>query len=107
MGGYRFMLDRDYSLEPSLLFKTTEQINYQADIACRLYYRNMYWGGLAFRTGGWLIATAGMRYDRFYFGYSCDIIFNKIQSYSYGSHELMVAYKFGMNIRQYKWLERY
>jgi type IX secretion system PorP/SprF family membrane protein len=107
MGGYRFDLNKQYSIEPSMLFKTTEQFNYQADIGARVYYKNEYWGGLAYRTGGALIFTAGVRYDKFYFGYSFDYTFNQLQSYSYGSHELMVAYKFGMNVRQYKWLERY
>jgi type IX secretion system PorP/SprF family membrane protein len=107
MGGYRFAIDRDYSIEPSAFFKSTDQFASQLDIGTRLYYKNDYWGGLAFRTGGWMIFTAGVRYDKFYFGYSFDYGFNKIQSNSYGSHEFMVAYKFGMNIRQYKWLERY
>ncbi|HEX2935976.1 MAG TPA: type IX secretion system membrane protein PorP/SprF [Bacteroidales bacterium] len=107
MGGYRFDINKQYSVEPSMLFKTTEQFNYQADLGARVYYKNEYWGGLAYRTGGAIIVTAGIRYDKFYFGYSFDYTLNKLQSYSYGSHELMVAYKFGMNIRQSKWLERY
>jgi type IX secretion system PorP/SprF family membrane protein len=107
MGGYRFSLDRDYSIEPSAFFKSTEQFANQLDLGARVYYKNDYWGGLAFRTGGWAILTAGMRYDRFYFGYSFDYSFNTIQSHSYGSHEFMISYKFGMNVRQYKWLERY
>jgi type IX secretion system PorP/SprF family membrane protein len=107
IGGYRFDIDREYSIEPSCFVKATEQLTYQADLGGRVYYKNDYWGGLAYRTAGWLILTAGMRYDKFYFGYSFDYILNNIRSHSYGSHEFMIAYKFGMNIRQYKWLERY
>jgi type IX secretion system PorP/SprF family membrane protein len=108
IGGYRFKINRDYSIEPSLLFKTTETFNYQLDIGARAYHRNNYWGGLAFRTGGALIVTGGVRYDKFYFGYGLDLALNRIQSNSYGSHEFMVTYKFGQSVRSsYKWLERY
>jgi type IX secretion system PorP/SprF family membrane protein len=107
MGGYRFAINKQYSVEPSFLFKTTEQMANQLDIGARVYYENNYWGGIAFRTGGAIIVTAGIRYDKFYFGYSFDYTLNDLQSYSMGSHELMVAYKFGMNARQYKWLEKY
>jgi type IX secretion system PorP/SprF family membrane protein len=107
IGGYRFDINREYSVEPSTYIKATEKMAYQVDLGARVYYENLYWGGLSFRTGGWLILTAGMRYDKFYFGYSFDYILNNIRSHSYGSHELMIAYKFGMNVRANKWLERY
>lgn len=107
MGGYRFSLNKQYSIEPSFLLKTTEQLASQLDLGARVYYENNYWGGIAYRTGGAIVVTAGIRYDKFYFGYSFDYTLNSLQSYSMGSHELMVAYKFGMNARQYKWLEKY
>jgi type IX secretion system PorP/SprF family membrane protein len=107
MGGYRFTFNKQYSIEPSFLFKTTEQLASQLDLGARVYYENNYWGGIAYRTGGAIVVTAGVRYDKFYFGYSFDYTLNSLQSYSMGSHELMVAYKFGMNARQYKWLEKY
>lgn len=107
MGGYRFAIDRDYSIEPSSFIKSSEKLVSQMDLGARVYYRNEYWGGLAFRTAGWLVVNAGVRYDRFYFTYACDFNFSKVASNTFGSHEFMMAYKFGMNVRQYKWLERY
>ena len=107
MGGYRFAIDRDYSIEPSFLLKSTEQFNAQVDAGARLYYQNNYWGGLAYRTGGVISVNIGMRYDKFYFGYAFDYTMNALQSNSIGSHELMVSYKIGQSSRKYKWLERY
>lgn len=107
MGGYRFGLDRDYAIEPSFMFKTTEKLNSQLDVAARLYYNDMYWGGIGFRTGGSMSFTFGMKYDRFYFGYAYDYSFNKLQSASVGSHEVMVTYKIGKRMYKKKWLERF
>ena len=108
IGGYRFKINRDLAIEPSFLFKTTEDPNYQLDVGARFYNQNKYWGGLAFRTGGAIIVTGGVRYDRFYFGYGLDLTLNGIQSNSVGTHEIMVTYKFGQSVRSgYKWLERY
>jgi type IX secretion system PorP/SprF family membrane protein len=106
-GGYRFKMDRDYSFEPSANFKTTEQFNYQLDVAARVYYQNSYWGGIGVRTGGAMFAMAGIKYDNFYFGYAYDYSFNALQTSSIGSHELMITYKFGNVYRKFKWLERF
>jgi type IX secretion system PorP/SprF family membrane protein len=106
-GGYRFKLDKDYAIEPSMYFKTTEQFNNQLDITTRVYYQNSYWGGLGYRTGGAVYAMVGMKYDNFYFGYAYDYAFNALQTNSIGSHELMVTYKFGKINRKFKWLERF
>ena len=32
---------------------------------------------------------------------------NKLQRFSFGSHEFMFAAKFGDNARRYRWLNRY
>jgi type IX secretion system PorP/SprF family membrane protein len=107
MGGYRFLLTPDVSMEPSFQIKTTEQFFAQLDIGCRWYYRKDFWGGVAYRTGGALIATLGVRYNNLYFGYAYDFTLNQLQTYSAGSHELIISLKFGENIRKYKWIERY
>jgi len=107
MGGYRFLLIPDLSIEPSFQFKTTDQLFYQFDAGFRLYYKKDFWGGLSYRTGSALIASIGARYNNLYFGYAYDFSLNKLQTYSTGSHELMISLKFGENVRKYKWIERY
>ena len=107
MGGYRFMLKNNFSLEPSFQFKTTDQFFYQIDIGCRLYYKKDIWGGIAYRTADALIFTVGTKYKNLYFGYAYDISFNSLQTYSFGTNELIISLKFAEYVRKYKWIERF
>lgn len=107
MGAYKFMLNKEWELEPSVLFKTTEQLIPQGDIGAKMYYKDDYWAGLAIRTDGSLITQLGMRYDGLFIGYAFDYAFSAIQRFSYGSHEISISYKFGDNARRYRWLRRY
>jgi type IX secretion system PorP/SprF family membrane protein len=121
MAGYRFEISRDILLEPSFLIKTTERFASQIDINVRTYFKDNYWAGLAWRTGGGYsiseeslngrgssaIIMAGVRVDKYYFGYSFDYTFNAIGARSLGSHEIQAAVKFGDNARRYRWLNRY
>ncbi len=121
MAGYRFdMIDFLY-IEPSFLFKSTEAFNAQGDINVKFYFKEDYWAGITYRTGGGyevsdkslggkgssIIIMGGARVDKFYFGYAFDYTLSSIQRHSIGSHELMLAVKFGDNARRYRWLNRY
>jgi type IX secretion system PorP/SprF family membrane protein len=119
--GYRFEISRNVLLEPSLLFKTTEKFISQFDVNLKAYIGEKYWAGVSYRTGGSYgmieetikgngsaaIIMAGIKVDKFYFGYSFDYSFSAIGTRTPGSHEIMVAIKFGDNARRYRWLNRY
>jgi type IX secretion system PorP/SprF family membrane protein len=119
--GYRFEISKDLLVEPSFLFKTTEQFIAQMDINVKVYFQENYWAGISYRTGGSysiveetmngkgsaLILMGGLRVDRYYFGYAFDYNFNAIGARTLGSHEIMAAVKFGDNARRYRWLNRY
>jgi type IX secretion system PorP/SprF family membrane protein len=119
--GYRFEVNRDILMEPSLLFKTTEKFIAQVDVNMKAYFKENYWAGISYRTGGSysiaeetmngkgssLIFMGGIRVDKYYFGYSVDYTFNAIGARTFGSHEIMAAVKFGDNARRYRWLNRY
>ena len=107
MGRYRHDFLNGFEIEPSFLLKTTEKLNLQMDINCKVYYREDYWGGLAYRTNGAIIAIAGVRFRNFYFGYALDYLFSNIRKHSYGSHEVMIGLNFGDNTRRYRWLNRF
>jgi len=107
MGGYRFMLKYGFSMEPSFQIKTTEQLFFQVDAGCRLYYKKDFWGGVAFRTGNALIFTLGAKYKNLYFGYAYDYSMNSMQTYSLGTNELIISLKFAEYVRKYKWIERF
>lgn len=117
-GGYKFQLNRDYSIEPSLLFKTFESLNSQTDINLRGIYMDSYWVGLSYRTGtfginentlpgGAFVVLLGVAVDRFDIGYAFDYSLNSLQKHTFGSHELNVSIRFGDNSRRFRWLDRY
>ena len=107
MGGYRFELGQDFELEPGLLLKTPENWNPQGDFSLKLYYSDLFWGGMSYRTNKSIIALVGIRVESLYFGYSFDWALSEIGHYSYGSHEITMSVKLGSNARRYKWLNRY
>jgi type IX secretion system PorP/SprF family membrane protein len=117
MSGYKFQIDRSFQVEPSFLYKTNEKLKNQLDINVRAIYLYDYWAGLSYRTGGKgfdgaansgaLIMMAGVAVGVINIGYAFDYNFTNIQKFSYGSHELNVALRFGDNSRRYRWLERY
>jgi len=109
MGYYLFELPNDFAIEPGMWLKTQEKtwgLNYT--LTTRVYYGEEYWGGLSFRTADKaLVFMAGVRYDRYFFGYAFDYSMNPLTRSSMGSHELMIAAKFGDNVRRYRWVSRY
>lgn len=107
ISGYRHDFENDFEVEPSILFKTTEAFNLQADINVKGYYKRDYWLGLSYRTGNAFVTMVGVRVDKLYFGYAFDYSLSDIQRISYGSHEIMVGLKFGDNTRRYRWLNRF
>jgi len=85
----------------------SEQLRPQADIGISYSYDNKLWIGTTFRTGSAIIANVGVRRDRLFFGYSVDFSLNSIQRSTFGSHEFIVATRFGDTPRKYRWLDRY
>lgn len=107
MGGYRFGLTEELDLEPSTLLRTTENWNPLGDFTLKLYYSDLYWGGISYRTNKSIIAIVGIRVEGLYFGYSFDWAISEIGHFNYGSHEITLSVKLGSNARRYKWLNRY
>jgi type IX secretion system PorP/SprF family membrane protein len=108
-GGYKFELAPDWVLEPSAFIKSSDLFSrtFQADITARVYYRNDYWVGLSYRTNDAIILLAGVKYDRFHFGYATDFSVTDIRRQSLGTHELTLAIKFGESARRYRWINAF
>lgn len=121
MAGYRIDLVDFLFIEPSFLFKFTESVVSQVDLNTKVYYKEDYWAGISYRSGSSsritqesiggrgsaIIFMVGARVDKYYFGYAYDYSFNSISAKTIGSHELMIAVKFGDGARRYRWLNRY
>jgi type IX secretion system PorP/SprF family membrane protein len=108
-GGYRIPLSSEWMLEPSTLIKSSDLFfkAIQADLTLRTYFRNDYWLGVSYRTSDAIIVMAGLKVDRFYFGYAFDFILSDIRTQSIGSHEITMAVKFGESARRYRWINAY
>jgi type IX secretion system PorP/SprF family membrane protein len=109
MGGYTFELPNpDFAIQPSALFKSSDDLHsFQVEVSAKVFYQDNYWGGISFRSSDALIIMAGLKVDQYYFGYAFDYALSNIRKHSLGSHEFMVAVKFGDNARRYRWLDRY
>lgn len=108
MGGYRFEINRDFSIEPSAIATVTERLSYTLDFNVRAFYKNDYWFGLSYRTPRTAIAMTGLSYRQYYFGYAFDYDFSSISTINrFGTHEIVLGIKFGDNTRRYRWLNRF
>lgn len=107
MTGYRYDLGDGFQIEPSLLLRSSERFNLQADINVRAYYQNDYWMGFSYRTGSAVISMVGVTVGKMYFGYAYDYSLKDVQRLTYGSHEIMIGIKFGDSQRRYRWLRRF
>ena len=103
--GYRYELGQDRTFEPGVLVKTTNQLITQVDITAKLHV-NDYWGGITYRTGSAFILLGGITINKLSFGYAFDYNLNAISQYSFGSHEIMAAYKFGNTASRMRWLNK-
>ncbi len=106
-GGYRFYLNQQLEIEPSLLVKTTAQWLVQVDANCKLYFNKVFWAGLSYRSASSVAILLGLKADRYYFGYAFDYGLSSLARHTYGSHEFMISLRLGDSARRYRWLERY
>jgi type IX secretion system PorP/SprF family membrane protein len=92
-GGYKFDINTDFTLEPSLLVKFMESGLYQLDINALAEYKKMVSLGLSYRSSDAIVVQAAYRYKEFQFGYSYDITVSKLNTVSSGSHEIIFIYR--------------
>lgn len=95
VAGYKYFINREWAVEPSMIIKKVAPAPYQLDFNIRGWYMNMLWFGLSYRTQEAISILAGYIYDRkIQIGYAYDFVLNPLQRYSYGSHELILNYRF-------------
>ena len=82
-------------MEPSALIKYVSPSQLQMDISTRVFYDEMIWMGITYRTKDAFVLLAGYDYkDMLRFGYSYDITTSNLKNYSAGSHEIVIGYRF-------------
>ena len=93
--GYKFDVNENIDLEPSIMLKSTDASPLQFDVNLRAIYNKMFWAGLSYREKDALVLMLGMDYNNYSFGYSFDKTLSDIKTYTTGSHNVMVGYTFG------------
>lgn len=106
-GGYKYMVSREFSIEPTIILRKTVAIPLQVDFNVRVWYgkrqweRTKIWAGVSFRSRDAVTILLGFVYQRkIEIGYSYDIGINKMRSYHGGTHEIMIGFKFN-DIKEY------
>ncbi len=100
-GGYLFKLDEDFKLRTNIMIKAVQNAPLQVDIGGNVLYKDLIWGGLQYRTGSSISMILGYQVNKqFLVCYSYDYGLNKIQRYSFGSHEIVLNYLFSFTGRK-------
>jgi type IX secretion system PorP/SprF family membrane protein len=106
-GGYKFQVNKEVQIIPSILLKNTVTA-FQMDINTKVRYKNLFWGGMSYRKQDAIVLLAGVGIplgqsrpgsgvgrngssSRLEIGYSYDLVTSKLNAYSKGSHEIMLA----------------
>lgn len=94
-GSYKWMHNRKWETEYSTVLKYVNPSPMQVDLNVKAIYRKTGWFGMSFRTFESVSILGGYLFNkRIYAGYSFDYNISPIRQYSFGSHEIMIGYKF-------------
>jgi len=94
-GGYRFTLNSDLDLRPSLLCKYVAAAPFEADIALDIWYRSLIGIGASYRTSDAVNLMIKGQFGHVYIGYSYDITVSAMRPFNAGSHEIYLGFQFG------------
>ena len=93
--GYKYKINREYEIEPTLLFRATGQSSPQVEATARVIYNKTVWLGSTFRTSDAVSVLVGYVYkEKIYLGYSYDITYSRLKIAAQGTHEIMVGARF-------------
>ena len=98
-GGYIFVLNNEFTLKPSLLLKYEYGVSFQPEINAQVIYKSKIGIGLGYRSNESVIFM--LKYlitDKLYLGYSYDYIFNELNNYSSGSHEITLSFSINKKV---------
>ena len=93
--GYNYEINEDWSIEPAAMLSLSHLNKPMADISVIARYRGMVWGGLLFRPVNAVAVLLGCNLEQFSLGYSYDVGLTALGRESFGSHEILLMYRFG------------
>jgi type IX secretion system PorP/SprF family membrane protein len=94
-GAYRFQLDTDWVLEPSVMIKGTAPKELNVDVTAKTEWKKTVWVALSYRHKESVGVLLGYSFDEMlFFGYAYDIGISSLRKYNTGTHEIMIGYRF-------------
>lgn len=94
--GYRFLLDEDFNLLPSVMIKYVDPLPVQVDVNLKLQYQDLAWVGATFRPGDGFAAMLGINLSNtFNIGYAYDYATTALNTVSQGTHEILLGFILG------------
>ena len=101
IGGYKFDINEDFKIEPSICLKYAKPTPLQFDLGVRVFYKEKVWLGAAFRVKDAVSVMVGYNLkENITFAYAYDFTTSNIKKYSNGSHELVIGIRFHKNNKQ-------
>ena len=94
--GYRFLLDEDFNVIPSVMIKYISPMPLQVDVNAKLQYRDFLWLGASYRVKYGFAGMVGMNISNtVQVGYSYDYSTTALNNYSHGTHEFLIGFTIG------------
>lgn len=91
--GYKFHLDDEFDLQPSILISGTVGSPMVVDFNMKVDYQKKIFGGLTYRYNDALVLLLGLKIkQQFTFAYSYDIITSQLRKTNSGSHEIILSF---------------
>lgn len=91
--GYRFLLDENFNLTPSLMVKSIQPFSPQVETNLKLQYQDKFWTGVSYRHEDGYAAMVGMNISsKINIGYSYDYTTSKLNAFTKGTHEVLVGF---------------
>ena len=94
--GYRMMLDPDFTLLPSVMFRFVNPLPVGIDLNAKLQYQDIIWFGASYRMNDGYAAMLGVNLNyKFNIGYSYDFTTSPLNTVSKGTHEILIGFLLG------------
>jgi type IX secretion system PorP/SprF family membrane protein len=94
--GYRFLLNDDVNVIPSVMMKYVSPLPLQFDFNVKMLYHDFLWIGASMRTYDGFAAMIGVNASNVInIGYSYDLTTSRLNTVSSGSHEIIVGFLIG------------
>ena len=93
---YHFVFDA-HNISPGFYLAAVKSSPFTAEFSAQYKYKNAFSVSMGYRWADAVNTTIGYRYDRFYLGYSFDLITSYFRNTALTSHEVMLTVDIGCN----------